>query len=139
MEIKSVLVALDASELAIAGARGAARIAAAHDAHLIGLHVVDISVPNSVRIDGVLDTPGIAVAVAVGPLSSPCRRSVPPPRIPSQASSTANASSAMVAAVRRCCKACHELTWCMLLFITFRELIGNDYSTLYFDKVFIDH
>jgi len=44
MDLKSVLVAMDASETATAGARGAAAVAAVHGSHLIGLHVVDIPV-----------------------------------------------------------------------------------------------
>ena len=44
MDIKSVLVALDASEAAATAARAAAKLAGGHGAHLIGLHVVDIPV-----------------------------------------------------------------------------------------------
>ena len=41
MDLKSVMVAMDASETAVAGARGAAVLATTHGAHLIAMSSTD--------------------------------------------------------------------------------------------------
>jgi nucleotide-binding universal stress UspA family protein len=52
MDLKSILVALDTSPMARGTARCAAAVAAAHEAHLIGLHVVDLPhVPRFVSVE----------------------------------------------------------------------------------------